>query len=153
MWSIVNTCSVTAAADQGARQAIRRVARVNPSAQIVVTGCYATRAPGDVASLPNVARVVPNPRKERLASELADAFGLTTAGPVWPAATDPAARALEPGVAGRTALTLRVQTGCDERCSYCIIPSTRGAGRSKPLAAIRDRGRTCGRPRVTARWR
>ena len=47
-------------------------------------------------------------------------------------------RALEPGVAGRTALTLRVQTGCDQRCSYCIIPSTRGAGRSKPLPAIRS---------------
>ena len=76
---IVNTCSVTAAADQGARQAIRRVARVNPSVQIVVTGCYATREPADVASLPNVARVVANPRKESLASELAEAFGLTTA--------------------------------------------------------------------------
>ena len=54
---IVNTCSVTAAADQGARQAIRR-RRVNPSVQIVVTGCYAMREPGGVASLSNVARVV-----------------------------------------------------------------------------------------------
>ena len=133
---IVNTCSVTAAADQGARQAIRRVARVNPSVQIVVTGCYATRAPGDVASLPNVARVVRNPRKESLASELADAFGLTTADRFGPG-EGPCGAALEPGVAGRTALTLRVQTGCDERCSYCIIPSTRGTGRSKPLAEMR----------------
>jgi len=134
---IVNTCSVTAAADQGARQAIRRVARVNPSVQIVVTGCYATRQPGDVASLPNVARVVPNPRKEQLAGELAHAFGLTTADR-FGGGEGPCGAALEPGVAGRTALTLRVQTGCDQRCSYCIIPSTRGAGRSKPLAAIRS---------------
>jgi len=133
---IVNTCSVTAAADQGARQAIRRVARVNPSAQIVVTGCYATRQPGDVASLPNVARVVPNRDKERLATELADAFGLTTAAR-FAGGDGPCGAPLEPGVAGRTALTVRVQTGCDQRCSYCIIPSTRGAGRSKPLAAIR----------------
>ena len=133
---IVNTCSVTAAADQGARQAIRRVARVNPSVQIVVTGCYATRQPDDVVSLPNVARVVPNLRKESLASDLADDFGLTTAHR-FGEGEGPCGAALEPGVAGRTALTLRVQTGCDERCSYCIIPSTRGAGRSKPLPALR----------------
>src|SRR6185295_16878465 len=105
---IVNTCSVTAAADQGARQAIRRVARVNPSAQIVVTGCYATRQPGDLASLPNVARVIPNPHKERLAAELADAFGLTTAAR-FAGGDGPCGAPLEPGVAGRTALTVRVQ--------------------------------------------
>jgi threonylcarbamoyladenosine tRNA methylthiotransferase MtaB len=134
---VVNTCSVTAAADQGARQTIRRVARDNPAARIVVTGCYATRAPGDLASLPQVARLVPNPRKEQLAAEIADAFGLTTA-ERFAGGDGPCGRALEPGVAGRTALTLRVQTGCDERCSYCIIPSTRGAGRSKPLSVIRD---------------
>src|SRR6187200_2384934 len=90
------------AADQGARQAIRRVARVNPSAQIVVTGCYATRQPGDVASLPNVARVVPNRDKERLATELADAFGLTTAAR-FAGGDGPCGAPLEPGVAGRTA--------------------------------------------------
>src|SRR5882762_2774295 len=49
---VVNTCSVTAAADQGARQTIRRVARDNPSARIIVTGCYATRRPDEVAALP-----------------------------------------------------------------------------------------------------
>jgi len=60
---IVNTCSVTASADQAARQTIRRIARTNPSAQIVVTGCYATRRPGEVADLPGVIRVVPNDDK------------------------------------------------------------------------------------------
>jgi threonylcarbamoyladenosine tRNA methylthiotransferase MtaB len=133
---IVNTCSVTAAADQGARQTIRRVARVNPSVQIVVTGCYATRRPDDLASLPNVARLVPNPRKEQLVVDLADMLRLTTS-ERFGGGDGPCGSALEPGVAGRTALTLRVQTGCDERCSYCIIPSTRGAGRSKPLTEIR----------------
>src|SRR5439155_20446417 len=65
---IVNTCSVTATADQGARQAIRRIARSNPRARIVVTGCYATRRPDEVGSLPNVVRVVPNDDKPRLLS-------------------------------------------------------------------------------------
>src|SRR5918911_824250 len=63
---VVNTCSVTSSADQGARQTIRRVARDNPRAKIVVTGCYATRRPGEVAVLPNVARVVGNDDKPRL---------------------------------------------------------------------------------------
>jgi threonylcarbamoyladenosine tRNA methylthiotransferase MtaB len=134
---IVNTCSVTAAADQGARQTIRRVARDNPAARIVVTGCYATRAPGDLVSLPQVMRVVPNTRKDDLVRDLALACEPTTA-ERFAGADGPCGSALEPGVAGRTALTLRVQTGCDERCSYCIIPSTRGAGRSRPLAAVRE---------------
>src|SRR5476651_1583098 len=63
---VVNTCSVTATADQGARQTIRRIARDNPSAKIVVTGCYATRRPDELAALPNVLRVVPNEDKPRL---------------------------------------------------------------------------------------
>src|SRR5467141_1959264 len=63
---VVNTCSVTATADQGARQTIRRVARANPGARIVVTGCYATRRPGDIGALPNVARVVTNDDKPQL---------------------------------------------------------------------------------------
>src|SRR5262245_34194683 len=70
---IVNTCSVTATADQGARQTIRRVARDNPSARIVVTGCYATRRPDEVRALPRVAHVVANhdkPRLIQLTSEL-----------------------------------------------------------------------------------
>ena len=60
---IVNTCSVTATADQGARQTIRRIARENPSARIVAAGCYATRRPEDLAALPNVVRVVCNDAK------------------------------------------------------------------------------------------
>src|SRR5712691_9624964 len=63
---VVNTCSVTATSDQGARQTIRRVARDNPSARIVVTGCYATRRPDEVSELPNVARVIANDDKPRL---------------------------------------------------------------------------------------
>ena len=63
---VVNSCSVTATADQGTRQAIRRAARENPSARIVVTGCYATRSADEVATLPGVVAVVPNTQKETL---------------------------------------------------------------------------------------
>ncbi len=125
---IVNTCSVTATADQGARQTIRRVARDNPSARIVVTGCYATRRPDELAALPNVAQVVCNDDKPRLLS-------LVNSSAV-PIGDGPCGAAIEPGVAGRTAFTLRVQTGCAEPCSYCIIPSTRGRPRSVPIADL-----------------
>ena len=122
---VVNTCSVTAGADQGARQTIRRIARSNPHADIVVTGCYASRRPEEVQDLPNVSRVIANADKDALTDLLATAFPDGGCG-----------RALEPGAAGRTALSLRVQTGCDEACSYCIIPSTRGAGRSMAIADV-----------------
>ncbi len=130
---VVNTCSVTATADQGARQAIRRIARTNPSARVVVTGCYATRRPDDIAELPNVATVIRNADKDALVDLIADDIGLPTS-ERFGHGDGPCGLPLAPGVAGRTALTLRIQTGCNERCSYCIIPSTRGPGRSKPLA-------------------
>jgi threonylcarbamoyladenosine tRNA methylthiotransferase MtaB len=135
---VVNTCSVTATADQGARQTIRRVARVNPSVRVIVTGCYATRAPNDLTCIPNVTHVVPNSRKEALAGLIGDSPMLSTA-ERFDGGDGPCGGALAPGVAGRTAFTLRVQTGCEERCSYCIIPTTRGHSRSKPIdEVIRD---------------
>ena len=67
---IVNTCSVTATADQGTRQTVRRIARDNPAARVVVTGCHATREPDAVAALPNVVRVVRNPDKDHLFDQL-----------------------------------------------------------------------------------
>ncbi|OFW39318.1 MAG: tRNA (N(6)-L-threonylcarbamoyladenosine(37)-C(2))-methylthiotransferase MtaB [Acidobacteria bacterium RIFCSPLOWO2_12_FULL_67_14b] len=144
---VVNTCSVTASADQSARQTIRRVARDNPRARIVVTGCYATRRPDEVCDLPNVARVLSNDDKPRLVQILRrlDAGGAFAApeGRSGSAETTTAERfgegegscgaSIEPGVAGRTAFTLRVQTGCGEPCAYCIIPTTRGRPRSTPL--------------------
>jgi threonylcarbamoyladenosine tRNA methylthiotransferase MtaB len=132
---IVNTCSVTATADQGARQTIRRIARNNPAARVIVTGCYATRQPRDLAELPNVARIVRNPDKDQLVDLVADSIGLPTAAR-FGTGDGPCGAPLVPGVAGRTAFMLRVQTGCDERCSYCVIPSTRGAGRSRPLPLV-----------------
>jgi threonylcarbamoyladenosine tRNA methylthiotransferase MtaB len=132
---IINTCSVTASADQGARQAIRRIARDNPGARVVVTGCYATRRPDEVAALPGVVRVVPNEEKLHAIARLEQEGAVSTAqrfgeGP------GPCGAPIAPGLAGRTAFTLRVQTGCNERCSYCIIPTTRGRSRSLPAGDL-----------------
>jgi threonylcarbamoyladenosine tRNA methylthiotransferase MtaB len=131
---VVNTCSVTAAADQGARQTIRRIARVNPSARIVVTGCYATRAPEELSQLPQVLRIIPNSEKGAVGTVLGG-FGLTTADRFGDG-EGACGAAVQPGVAGRTAFTLRVQTGCAEACSYCIIPRTRGAPQSLPIVDV-----------------
>jgi threonylcarbamoyladenosine tRNA methylthiotransferase MtaB len=144
---VVNTCSVTASADQGARQTIRRIARVNPRARIVVTGCYATRRPDEIRELPNVARVIPNDDKPRFLPLVAQDFSpvpFSTA-QQFSDGDGPCGAAIEPGVAGRTAFTLRVQTGCAESCSYCIIPTTRGRPRSVPIAEVlRDVERVAG---------
>ena len=130
---IVNTCSVTASADQGARQTIRRIARENPGARIVATGCYATRCADEVRALPGVADVVANDAKEpaQLLARLFDRCGE----PV-DLVDGPCGRPV-PGLMGRTAWTLRVQTGCEESCSYCIIPTTRGRSRSRALADVK----------------
>jgi threonylcarbamoyladenosine tRNA methylthiotransferase MtaB len=132
---VVNTCSVTASADQGARQMIRRVARENPGARIIVTGCYATRRADDIRELPNVVRVVSNDDKPRMLSLISADESLTTA-LRFGAGEGSCGAAVAPGVAGRTAFTLRVQTGCAEACSYCIIPSTRGRPRSSDPGAV-----------------
>jgi len=128
---IVNTCSVTASADQGARQTIRRIARENPAARIVATGCYATRRPEDVQALPSVVRVVRNDDK----LDLVDLVGVSTA-ERFGSGDGPCGSVLGPGIAGRTTFTLRLQTGCDQACAYCIIPATRGRGRSLPIEAV-----------------
>ncbi|MEO6213547.1 MAG: MiaB/RimO family radical SAM methylthiotransferase [Vicinamibacterales bacterium] len=132
---IVNTCSVTAAADQGARQTIRRLSRQNPSVKIVATGCYATRRPQDLAQLPNVVRVVTNDAKLDFLTTPAAGDEPTTA-QRFAGAEGVCGAPIEPGMTGRTAFTLRVQTGCDQRCAYCIIPATRGRGRSLPIELV-----------------
>lgn len=127
---VVNTCSVTASADQSARQAVRRAARLNPHARIVVTGCYATRRPDELEALPGVVRAAPNQDKPGLVSTLLAAAGRQESG------DGPCGSTLGPGLAGRTAYTLCVQTGCEESCSYCVIPGTRGPGRSRPVDEV-----------------
>ncbi len=149
---VVNTCTVTAAADQAGRAAIRRIARLNPSARIVATGCYATRRPGELSQLPGVAEVFPNSAKSAIRSsvpqEASPPVAHSPSSSAQRSLASPAAQSPDPAVAsfflspgsrGRTAYPLKVQTGCDERCAYCIVPRTRGAGTSRPLdEALRE---------------
>lgn len=167
---ILNTCAVTAAAEQDARAAIRRIRRSNPDCKIVITGCYAQRAPGEVAALPGVSHVIGNSHKHTLAqitlcrksetdippnqkfipaSDLknpassgyaaieesrgahteifvSDIFAHTEllAAPVFDSANE------------RTRPNLKIQDGCNNRCSFCIIPSLRGRSRSLPTNAV-----------------
>jgi threonylcarbamoyladenosine tRNA methylthiotransferase MtaB len=97
----------------------------------VATGCYATRRPAEIETLPNVVRVVRNDDK----LEIADLLGISTV-ERYGGGDGPCGSPLQPGMAGRTAFTLRVQTGCDQSCSYCIIPATRGGGRSVPVDLV-----------------
>jgi threonylcarbamoyladenosine tRNA methylthiotransferase MtaB len=134
---VVNTCTVTAAADQAARNAIRRLARLNPQAKIYVTGCYAARRPDEIGRLPGVTIL---PRFEETP-------------PDAPITGRPApAVPLRPGDRGRTAYPLRVQTGCDEQCAYCIVPGTRGPGRSLPLRSVLDEVRGLGEAGFRQIW-
>jgi threonylcarbamoyladenosine tRNA methylthiotransferase MtaB len=127
---ILNTCTVTAIASRKSRQLIRQLKRANPSAAIIVTGCEAQLAPSEMAGI-GVDLVVGNAEKERLL-ELVEAEGLLET-----ASTDPDDRELfEPGDCTRTRAFLKVQDGCDNRCTFCVITIARGAGRSVPQDAI-----------------
>jgi threonylcarbamoyladenosine tRNA methylthiotransferase MtaB len=173
---LLNTCTVTNCADQDARAAIRRITRQNPLAKIIVTGCYAQRAPHEIAALPGVAAVIGNSHKHQLADLVlpmlsdsgwrsaainpiksvaasaakggaflpladltaqaqsphlfvSDIFAHTEllAAPVFESADSAASH---PNA--RTRPNLKIQDGCDNRCSFCVIPSVRGQSRSLP---------------------
>jgi threonylcarbamoyladenosine tRNA methylthiotransferase MtaB len=171
---VVNTCTVTEAADQDARATIRRIHRANPDCRIVVTGCYAQRAPEELAGLPGVAQVIGNSHKHRLvdivlpgADEVEpERRGETTANfvPLSRLALGSNRRLSDPAppttgelapvfvsdifahtelvaplldaARERTRPILKVQDGCDNRCSFCVIPYVRGGSRSLSLARI-----------------
>lgn len=129
---IVNTCAVTAEAERQARQAIRRAARENPGARIIVTGCAAQIAPAAWAALPGVARVIGNADKLK-----PEAWAEDTPRPVSDvmAARETAAH-LVTDFAGRARAFVQVQQGCDHRCTFCVIPYGRGPSRSVPMGAV-----------------
>jgi len=163
---IVNTCTVTAAADAQARDAIRKLHARNAAARVIATGCYAQRAPEELAVLPGVSWVVGNSHKpeiprvmERVAAET---LGLGRSGFV-PASTlgdeklsllhGPAkiltgdifeqrallAAPLVGGEANHTRPVVKIQDGCNSRCAYCVIPFVRGRSRSlEPVVVIAE---------------
>jgi threonylcarbamoyladenosine tRNA methylthiotransferase MtaB len=178
---VLNSCTVTATADAELRQTIRRIHRENPSARILVTGCYAQRRPADLASLPGVEWVVGNSHK----SEISQLLGEWLSNPgnsfipvesliprkALPVDSDlrslgsvahqeePLRSRFEPSILvgdmsrqrefvpaahfggtieDRARPNLKIQDGCDNRCSFCIIPSVRGLSRSLPLQTVLD---------------
>lgn len=124
---VVNSCTVTATAARTSRKAARAAARAAPGrpARTVLTGCYATASPLEAVRLAGVDLVVPNGDKERLLDLVRHAFPEVP--PLFPAAL------LQPLPSGHTRALVKVEDGCDMRCSFCIIPSTRGRQRSRPL--------------------
>jgi threonylcarbamoyladenosine tRNA methylthiotransferase MtaB len=176
---VVNTCTVTAAADLQARQSIRTIHRENPAARVIVTGCYAQRAPEELAALEGVSWVVGNSHKPeipRIIQEMGQEMGRETA-PDSPPATrqgfvplsmiagkslsaggGPAniltgdileqrellVAPVEGGEAGHTRPLLKIQDGCNKRCSYCVIPQVRGRSRSlAPRSVIEEIRKLC----------
>jgi len=120
---VVNTCTVTNEGDSKSRQVIRRLARDNPDSRIVVMGCYATRAPDEVAALPNVSEVVTDKRE---LPDLLGRFGVID---------------IPTGISGfgnRHRAYVKVQDGCLLRCSYCIIPQVRPKMYSRSVEEILD---------------
>jgi threonylcarbamoyladenosine tRNA methylthiotransferase MtaB len=146
---VLNTCTVTASADQDVRNSIRRIHRQNPDCQIVVTGCYAQRAPQELANIAGVSWVIGNSHKHQIGEVacgssspgfvplgslekpeilVGDIFAHTElmAAPVFDADTG----------SEKTRPNLKVQDGCNNRCSFCIIPSVRGRSRSLPVMDV-----------------
>jgi threonylcarbamoyladenosine tRNA methylthiotransferase MtaB len=166
---VLNTCTVTAAADSQARDAVRKIHRANPAARIVVTGCYAQRAPDELAALDGVALVVGNSHQSQIPAHIpglisglrAPAAGggdfvptVSLSDDAMSLARGPAkiltgdifaqarvniplsATAAELPAPDRTRPILKIQDGCNNRCSYCVIPFVRGSSRSLAPGAV-----------------
>ncbi len=129
---VVNTCSVTAQADARARKAIRRLHGERPDAKIVVTGCYAQRAPQDIARLPGVSLILGAADRANVVREvenLGSGAARVAVSPISEAKTFidvPITEMME-----RSRALVKVQEGCNESCTFCIVPQTRGASRSR----------------------
>jgi threonylcarbamoyladenosine tRNA methylthiotransferase MtaB len=139
---VLNTCTVTSAADEDARHAIRRAHRENPGARILVTGCYAQLAPEELAAIEGVSWVVGNSHKTQIANlvqiggvEAAPYHGGIHVGDIF-AQHDFLSAPVEDAAGDRTRPNLKIQDGCNNRCSFCIIPFVRGRSRSAPAAQV-----------------
>jgi threonylcarbamoyladenosine tRNA methylthiotransferase MtaB len=151
---VINTCTVTAAADAQARESIRKIHAQNPGARVIVTGCYAQRAPEELATLPGVSWVVGNSHKPQI-PDLASSFAVSSHGTDFVPASVLHGKSAAPqlasiltgdifthsdflsapvlgGESNHTRPTLKIQDGCNLRCSYCVIPFVRGKSRSLP---------------------
>ncbi|MCB0152106.1 MAG: MiaB/RimO family radical SAM methylthiotransferase [Caldilineaceae bacterium] len=139
---IFNSCAVTTGAERDSRKRLGALHRASPAARIAVTGCWATLRPQQAAAQPGVALVAANDRKEMLASLLepwsAEIDDPETLAHMQPDG-NPFAHLDSPGErAARTRAFVKVQDGCNNRCTFCIVTSLRGESRSRPLRAVVD---------------
>ena len=134
---ILNTCTVTAAADSDVRSTVRRVHRENPLAKILVTGCYAQRAPDELAAMDGVTWVVGNSHKTQIAEIVtaSEYHGNIHIGDIF-AQHDFLSAPVEDAAGDRARPNLKIQDGCNNRCSFCIIPYVRGGSRSMPAQQV-----------------
>ncbi|MDM7924703.1 MAG: tRNA (N(6)-L-threonylcarbamoyladenosine(37)-C(2))-methylthiotransferase MtaB [bacterium] len=142
--AVIHTCTVTGRSDAKCRQAVTHALRLNPGAVIVAAGCYAQVSAAELAAIPGVDYVVGTADKFRLPDLIE---GTAKRRVPLIAVSDPAARAAgcaeetagtapEPLAGGRTRAFLKVQSGCDRHCAYCVVPAARGPGRSEPPGAV-----------------
>ncbi len=124
---VINSCTLTSRADSDTRSFIRKVSRLNPAARMIVTGCYAERAPEELQRMPGVWRVFSNSEKKNITTEI-----LSFASPRNETSTS----------AFRSRALVKIQDGCNFRCTFCIIPSVRGksvsVGKREIIARIKD---------------
>ncbi len=123
---VVNTCTVTHGAARTSRKVARRGKRANPGLKTVLTGCYVNEDPERAAALAAVDLVVPNQRKDDLVAIVEEAFGVASTAAALPIPYVPLSF-------GNTRGLVKVEDGCNMRCSFCIIPFTRGGHRSRSL--------------------
>lgn len=135
---VINTCTVTQVGSKKSRQMIRRAHRLNPTALVVVTGCYSQTASEEVAKIPGVGLIVGNNQKHNIMSLIEDRLTQHSDKVVVGARHElnefhslPLATQRQ-----RHRATLKIQEGCDNFCTYCIVPYARGPIRSKPLSEV-----------------
>ena len=139
---VVNTCAVTSEAVRKAKQEIRRLARENPGARVVVTGCAAQVEPETFAAMPEVSLVLGN--AEKMAPEAWQRLAPDFVGETQRVVVDDimsvreTASHLIDGFGTRARAYVQVQNGCDHRCTFCIIPYGRGNSRSVPAGVVVD---------------
>ena len=139
---VVNSCTVTHRSDQQVRQLTRRLRRANSKARLIVTGCYAQRSPMVLAEIPGVDAVVGNSHKNKIVQIATGKKGLSLESFGYRQIAEIHRENFDKGVpfqmssagqtGGRTRPFVKIQEGCDAKCSYCIIPSVRGPSRSAP---------------------
>ena len=128
--AILNTCTVTGRADAEVRQLVRRIHRANPLCRILVTGCYAQRSPAEITQLGGVAWVVGNSHKHVIADLLSSSLQAAQPPAVLVGEISEEFHFAPVFPDDRTRPTLKIQDGCNARCSFCVIPSVRGRSRS-----------------------